>query len=52
MIKNGIRRVQRSGKGSLMISLPKDYCEANGIAEGTAIRVTEEPAGLLLSKVI
>ena len=52
MIKNDIRRVQRSGKGSLMISLPKDWCLENGITEGMAIRLTEEPAGLLLSKVI
>ena len=51
MIKNDIRRVQRSGKGSLMISLPKDYCEANGIAEGIAMRFTECPDGLLIVKV-
>jgi hypothetical protein len=50
MIKNDIRRVQRSGKGSLMISLPKDYCEENGIAEGTAIRMIQAD-GLLLRKV-
>ena len=54
MIKNDIRRVQQTGggRGSLVISLPRDYCEANGITVGTAIRMTEEPAGLLLSKVI
>lgn len=51
MIKNDIRRVQRSGKGSLMISLPKDYCEAEGIMEGMAMRVTECPNGLLITKV-
>ena len=52
MIKNDIRRVVRSGNGGLVISLPKDYCEANGIVAGMAFRLTEEPAGLLLSKVI
>ena len=52
MIKTDIRLVQLSGKGSLLISLPKDYCEANKITKGTVIKFTEEPAGLLLSKVI
>lgn len=52
MIQNDIRRAIKAGKGSLVISLPKDYCEANGIVAGTALRWTEEPAGLLLSKVI
>ena len=52
MIKNDIRRVQKYGHGSLLISLPKDYCEANGIVAGTAFRLTEDPAGLLLSKVV
>lgn len=52
MIKNDIRRVQRHGKGSLTITLPKDWCQANGISEGTAMRMTEEVAGLLLTKVI
>ena len=52
MIKNDIRRVQKYGHGSLLISLPKDYCEANGITEGTALRFTEQPGGLLITKVI
>lgn len=47
-----IRRVQKSGKGSLYVTLPKDYCDENGIEAGTPMRVTEEPAGLLLTKVI
>lgn len=52
MIKNDIRRVQRAGKGSLSIILPKDWCRENDIGEGTAMRMTEEVAGLLLTKVI
>lgn len=52
MIKTNVRLVQLSGKGSLMVSLPKDYCNENGITGGTVIKFTEEPAGLLLSKVI
>lgn len=52
VIKNDIRRVQRHGKGSLTITLPKDWCQANDIGEGTAMRMTEEVAGLLLTKVI
>lgn len=47
-----IRRVQKSGKGSMFVTLPKDYCEENGIKVGTALRFTEEAAGLLLTKVI
>lgn len=47
-----IRRVQKSGKGSMFVTLPKDYCEENGIEVGTALRFTEEAAGLLLTKVI
>lgn len=46
-----IRRVQKSGKGSLYVTLPKDYCDANGIEVGTALRFTECPNGLLLVKV-
>ena len=52
MIKNDIRRVQKYGHGSLLISLPKDYCEANGITEGTALRFTECQNGLMVTKVI
>lgn len=52
MIKNDIRRVVRSGNGGLVISLPVDYCREHGIVAGMAIRLTEEPAGLLLTKVI
>lgn len=47
-----IRRVQQSGKGSLYVTLPKDYCDENGIEVGTALRFTEEAAGLLLTRVI
>lgn len=51
-IKNDIRRVIQSGNGGLVISLPVDYCRKHGIVAGMAIRLTEEPAGLLLTKVI
>lgn len=52
MIKNDIRRVQKHGLGSLAVSLPKDYCEANGITYGTALRFTEQAGGLFITKVI
>jgi len=51
MIKNGIRRVQRSGKGSLMISLPKDWCQERGIVEGDAMKLVEVGKGLHMAKV-
>ena len=50
MIKNDIRRVQFSG-GSFMLSLPKDWCDANGVGEKTAMRTTECPHGILITKV-
>ncbi len=52
MIKNDIRRVQKHGLGSVAVTLPKDYCEANGITEGTALRFTECPNGLMVTKVV
>ncbi len=51
-MRNPIRQVQKSGKGGLVVSLPKDYCEEHGIVAGDSLRFTEEPAGLLITKVI
>jgi len=51
MIKNDIRHVQKYGIGSFAITLPKDYCEANGIDETSVMRLTEYPHGILITKV-
>lgn len=40
-----------SGNDGLVISLPKDWCKANGITKKDFLRVTECPKGLLLTKV-
>lgn len=51
MIKNVNRSVMAAGNDGLIISLPVDWCKANGIAKGDTVRVTECPNGLLITKV-
>jgi len=51
MIKNDIRHVQKYGMGSYAITLPKDWCLAEGITEKTVMRLTEYPHGIMITKV-
>jgi hypothetical protein len=49
-MSDDIRKVQFSG-GSYVMSLPVDWCRKKGIEDKTAMRVTEYPYGLLITKV-
>jgi hypothetical protein len=52
MLKNPNRKVLSMGKNGLCITLPMEWTNENKIKKGDLIRLTEEPAGLLLSKVL
>jgi phosphate uptake regulator len=52
MVKNPNRRVMSMGKTALCITLPSDWVKENRIVKGDLLVLTEEPAGLLLTKVI
>jgi len=50
METSDIRKVQFSG-GSYVVSLPIEWCRKNGIGDKTAMRLTEYPHGIMITKV-
>jgi phosphate uptake regulator len=52
MLKNPNRKVIGMGREGLCITLPAEWAAEQGIKKGDLVRLTEEPAGLLISKVI
>lgn len=47
-----IRKAIETGKGTLLVSLPKDWTKANGIKKGTAISIEEVSPSKLIIKPI